>query len=307
MHLTTITPARSINDDTHQASRNDAGHRQSDEPAHVDPRHKAPVDGPPRTRAKTNTDSSASNALGSRNRELCKLSWLALEPISSLPVVRKEGKGILTQPSSQNDRHRTAQLHRETSAGTLQCDAVSQVPHDIIPIRPQANDQARSAKHQNPNGHIGLALGRQRAVLPDLENGRVRTDGVGDVVGAVRETGRGSSHDLQKGVHVLGLVVVVDRVRVQLLDVGRDNGFASGLGGDDVLVDAAKQSPLDVPEENGARVPGTSGAGTDYGFDWGSGRLGGLVVVVRRGGGVLGDGGALGLNLLAVGGGSGGG
>lgn len=72
MHSAAITPARSIDDDTHQTSRNDAGNRQSDEPAHVDPSHKAPVDGPPCARAKTNTDSSARNTLRSRHRQLCK-------------------------------------------------------------------------------------------------------------------------------------------------------------------------------------------------------------------------------------------
>lgn len=70
-HLTAVAPARSIDDDAHQAARDDAGHGQSDEPAHVDPAHKAPVDGPPRARAKTDTDGSASDALCSGNRELC--------------------------------------------------------------------------------------------------------------------------------------------------------------------------------------------------------------------------------------------
>lgn len=112
----------------------------------------------------------------------------------------------------------------------------------------------------------------------------------------MRKRGGGRRHDLQKGVHVLGLVVVVRRVRVQFLDVGRDDGFFA-LGRDDVLVDAAEQSPLDVPEEDGARVPGTSRARADHGLDLGLGGLGGLGMVVRVGV-VLGDGGP----LFAVGG-----
>ena len=64
-------PARRVDDDAHQAPRKDAGGGQRDDPAHVDPRHHAPVDRPPRTGAEADADSSASDALRGGYRKLC--------------------------------------------------------------------------------------------------------------------------------------------------------------------------------------------------------------------------------------------
>lgn|SRR5688572_4267067 len=71
--LTLKAPARSVDDDTADAARNDTGDWQGDDPAHVDPRDHAPVDRPPGTGAKTNTNGGTGDTLGSRDRELCRV------------------------------------------------------------------------------------------------------------------------------------------------------------------------------------------------------------------------------------------
>lgn len=55
---------RRVEDDTSQATRNDTSARKGDDPAKVDPGDHAPVDGPPRTSAETDTDSRTRDTLG---------------------------------------------------------------------------------------------------------------------------------------------------------------------------------------------------------------------------------------------------
>lgn len=65
-------PSGGVNNDAHQAARNDASHRQSDDPSKVDPAHHAPVDGPPCPSREPYTDGGARDALSRRNWELCR-------------------------------------------------------------------------------------------------------------------------------------------------------------------------------------------------------------------------------------------
>lgn len=69
-------PARSVDDESHQATGDDTGHGESDDPAHVDPGDHAPVNSPPGTGAETDADSRASNALRGRDGELYSFQWL---------------------------------------------------------------------------------------------------------------------------------------------------------------------------------------------------------------------------------------
>lgn len=59
-----VPPSRRINNNPHQAPRNDTCAWQGDEPAHVDPSHHAPIDGSPGAVAETHADGSTRYALG---------------------------------------------------------------------------------------------------------------------------------------------------------------------------------------------------------------------------------------------------
>ena len=66
-------PARSVDDDAHQAARNDTGDGEGDDPAEVNPGDHAPVDGAPCAGAETDADGGASDALRGGDRELCEI------------------------------------------------------------------------------------------------------------------------------------------------------------------------------------------------------------------------------------------
>jgi hypothetical protein len=121
---------------------------------------------------------------------------------------------------------------------------------------------AKSAKAQYPNWNSRLGS-LERAGLPDLVDGGIRSDGVGDVVGTVGERGGTGSHDLNKSKQVLGLVVVVRNVGVDGRKISSENGLLLGLHVDDVLVDTAEEEPLDIPEQNLGLTPLAVGLGAN--------------------------------------------
>lgn len=55
---------RSVDDYAHQATRNDTGDREGNDPASIDPENHSPVDRLDITCAKTNTNGGTDNALG---------------------------------------------------------------------------------------------------------------------------------------------------------------------------------------------------------------------------------------------------
>lgn len=71
------TPTRRVNDDSGETTGDDTGAGKRDDPTHVDPGDHSPVDRSPRAVAKSNTDGSTSNTLGSGDGELCKCDMLA--------------------------------------------------------------------------------------------------------------------------------------------------------------------------------------------------------------------------------------
>jgi len=77
--LAAHSPARSVNNNAHEAAGNDASHGQGNEPAHVDPEHHAPVDGAPRAGAETNTNRGARDALSGGNGELCRVLLASID------------------------------------------------------------------------------------------------------------------------------------------------------------------------------------------------------------------------------------
>lgn len=64
------SPARGVDDNPNQATRDNTSNRQGNDPAHVDPGDHTPVDRPPGTVAETNTDSGTGDTLGGGNRQL---------------------------------------------------------------------------------------------------------------------------------------------------------------------------------------------------------------------------------------------
>ena len=62
--LRRVASLRSIDDDSHEAARDNACNRKSDDSAHVNPRNHSPVDSSPVTVAKSDADGCASNTLG---------------------------------------------------------------------------------------------------------------------------------------------------------------------------------------------------------------------------------------------------
>lgn len=65
------SPVRRKGDEAHEDARNQSGHGHRDEPAEVDPRHHAPVDGTPVAVAEADADNGARDALGGGDGEFC--------------------------------------------------------------------------------------------------------------------------------------------------------------------------------------------------------------------------------------------
>lgn len=172
--LNTGTPARGVKYNTHKQARYESSTGQRDDPAHVDPRDHAPVDTPPRAVAEADAHGGTADALGGRDGEL--------------------------ELGRHDDGDGGAELHREAARGRVQGDLVAERAHDVVAVRPEADDDARAAKRQDPGRHGDL--GADFAGLPDEKDRGVGPDGVGDVVGAVGEGGGGGGEDLEEGVGV---------------------------------------------------------------------------------------------------------
>ena len=209
-------------------------------------------------------------------------------------------EGKLTKSGSNDNGNDGAQFHGETTRRRHEGDAVTQVSHDAVTVGPDTDGDTGTAKGENPHGDVGLGPG-DLAILPDLEDGGVRADSVGDVVGAVDKGGARGGQDLEEGVEELGAVVKVGGAGVDLLQVAAEDRVGL-LGGDNVNVDAAEEAPLEAPEEAGGGVPCALGTGTDEASLLL--RLGLLVVgpvgvgEVGIGGGAVGAGGLLALDAL---------
>ncbi|GKT57916.1 hypothetical protein ColTof3_05255 [Colletotrichum tofieldiae] len=173
----------------------------------------------------------------------------------------------------------------------MKSQTVTEVAHDVVAVSPDTESNTNTTEAENPDGDFGLAAGENTGV-PDLEDGGVGADGVGNVVGAVGERSSAGGHDLHEGVEELGLVVVVLNAGVHLLQISGKHTLLL-LHVDDVLVDTGQENLLDHPEEDGTVVPGSLGAGADD-------RLVNVVVVTGSHG--RGVGGVLDNLLLAIGG-----
>lgn len=220
---------RGINDDTHEAARNDTSNREGDDPAGVAPGNHAPVESPDITVAESDTHDGTDDALGSG-----------------------DGKG---KTGGHDDGNSSAELHRETTRRRLKSETVSKVAHHVVPISPETNDDTGRTVAENPDRNIGL--GANGAVPPDEEDGSKRTDSVGNVVGSVSERSSGSSQNLEEGVQVLSLVVEVSSASVHGQDVTSKLAFARvvGLSRDNVLADTVHEGVDGDSDEVLGEVP----------------------------------------------------
>ena len=112
-----------------------------------------------------------------------------------------------------------AQLHAVAAGGAVLGDAIAQVAHDVVAEGPEAEAQAQPAHRLDPDGRV---RGRARhARAPRLVLGREGPDGVGHVVGAVRDRHDHGRRDLRRGPQVLDLVVEDGRAPVHGLEPAR--------------------------------------------------------------------------------------
>mmetsp|Transcript_2657 Transcript_2657/g.6633 ORF Transcript_2657/g.6633 Transcript_2657/m.6633 type:complete len:384 (-) Transcript_2657:151-1302(-) len=112
-----------------------------------------------------------------------------------------------TDEARHHNDGRRAELDGESSRGGDLRHAVSQTDDELVPVHGQPQDDSRASQCQYPLLHG--RLGRHASVLVDAEYGGEGSDGVGDVVGAVREGEEARREDLEVGEHFLGLGIEV--------------------------------------------------------------------------------------------------
>lgn len=72
----------------------------------------------------------------------------------------------------------------------------------------QSDDNHSTTKDKNPDWDRAV-LARDLSGIPDFKDGRVWADGIGDIVGTVSKGSSASGQDLEEGIQVLGLVVIL--------------------------------------------------------------------------------------------------
>jgi hypothetical protein len=194
-------------------------------------------------------------------------------------------RGQLTKTSGQDDSDHRSEFHGEATSRRHESYTVTQVSHDVVTICPEADDNTSTTEGENPDGNLSLAS-RDCAGLPDLVDGGVRTDSVGNIVGAVDERGRGSSHDLEESVEEFGAVIEMFSTSVNLFNVAGNNRLLA-LGADNILIDTVENGKLESPPHESTSVPRGIRLGPNHGL-----------VLVRVGGRFLSS--LLSGNLLVV-------
>lgn len=274
--LKRCSPRRGVDDEAHDAAGDDGSRWQSDDPAGIRPGNHPPVDSLDVARAQTDTDGGADDALGRGHRQ--------------------------RQTGGQHHGQRGTKLHAETTRRRVQRDAVAQVAHEVVAVRPETDGDGGTSEHQDPDGHGRVLAGG--VGLPDVVDGGQRAHGVGDVVGAVGERRGGGGHDLQEGKEVLDFGVVVHDARVLVLEVLAYQKTLKelGLAGrstlllvDDVHHDAAEEEPFDGVEDLHGLVPlalggsrGCKAGGGDGGADCGCAPVASSALLFLRPGDLVG-------------------
>lgn len=110
----------------------------------------------------------------------------------------------------------------------MKSNAVTQHAHEVVSVEPETDSQGSSSVGENPD--LDFGLGRGNVCLPDGEDSGERADSVGDIVGTVGEGGGGCGQNLEEGIGVLGLVVVLWSGIVDTLKVSDEQRILSGVG-----------------------------------------------------------------------------
>lgn len=85
-------------------------------------------------------------------------------------------------------------------------DAVAQVTHDMVTKSPESETQPKTTDSLDPERSIGLGRGNSSA--PGLILGREGTNGVGDIVGSVRNGHEHGSAHLGSRPQMFDLVLI---------------------------------------------------------------------------------------------------
>ncbi|GAO47292.1 hypothetical protein G7K_1501-t1 [Saitoella complicata NRRL Y-17804] len=276
---------RSMNNNSHQTSRNSTSNGQSNDPSTKNPNQQLPVNHLQITIRHPNSHGSTSNRVRSRDGDV--------------------------QTGGQHDCQSRTELHGETTGGGVRGETVSEVTHDVVTVGRETDNDGGTTERENPDGDIGLGA-RNNTTLPNLVDNDKGTDSVGDIISTVSERRGTSRQNLQERVEVLSLVIILRSTSVHLSDA---NGtLVTSVLGTSLLVDdvhlhtteselgktVAQEDP-DVGRQN----PGTADLVLLEVFEGGStgggGGGGGVDVVVGgRRSDLIGGGGGLGLAELHV-------
>ncbi len=138
----------------------------------------------------------------------------------------------------------------------MQRQPVAQVPHDVVAVRPEADDDRSGPVHQEPDRHRRLLL--QLARVPDEINRRQWPQGVGDIVGAVRERRRGRGEHLEERIQMLGLIVIVRGPGMHALEVAAEEARTRAVASllpDNVPIHAAENVVFRSDEQIARGIP----------------------------------------------------
>jgi hypothetical protein len=122
------------------------------------------------------------------------------------------------QTRGHQHRNRRAKLSREPSCRGHLCDSVAECADDLEAVEPEACAEEEAGDHEEPDGGRGFGLDVPGPV--GLVAGDPGADGVGDVVGAVRNRHKHGGEYLAVGPEVLNTDVVVGGFGV---DAGRES------------------------------------------------------------------------------------
>ena len=76
-----------------------------------------------------------------------------------------------------DDGDDAAHLHGEAARGRLQREAVAQVLHDVVAVRPETDDDADTSEGEDPGGDVVRAVLGEDTRVPDLVDGGIRSNG----------------------------------------------------------------------------------------------------------------------------------
>lgn len=142
---------RSVEDNTHGASRSNADDWDSQHPSEDDPPKMLPVERLDVTIAKGNTKGTTSYAHSGG-----------------------DGDGVL---GGEEDCDSRAQLHTVSTRWRVESQAVTQGCHDLVPIRSKTKNKEKGSRDEDPYGCCAILPGRY-ALIPYFKDSREWANGI---------------------------------------------------------------------------------------------------------------------------------